>query len=153
MVLARPLDLPLPLLMVALGGGMMFLPAVHAVLIDQHAVARRNLAIDRGGGDVIDRKDRRGNRAEPQILAYLFLPRIGHGHGRHQLAGIAVLGVFKHLPARADFHDPARLHHRDLIGHRQGLLLIVGDQQRGDPSAGQGVRHSFTGRGAQAGIQ
>ena len=40
MVLARPLDLPLPLLMVALGGGMMFLPAVHAVLIDQHAVAR-----------------------------------------------------------------------------------------------------------------
>lgn len=39
-MLARPLDLPLPLLMAALGGGLMFLPAVHAVLIDQHAVAR-----------------------------------------------------------------------------------------------------------------
>ena len=49
------------------------------------------------------------------------------------------------LPRRAFLHDAAALHHRDAVGQRERLGLVVGDEQRGDADArdhlGQLVAH------------
>ena len=34
---------------------------------------------------------------------------------------------------RAELFDPARIHHRDPVGHGQRFLLVVGDEDEGDP--------------------
>ena len=38
--------------------------------------------------------------------------------------------------AAADLHDQTFVHDRDPIGHDQGLLLVVGNEDEGDPEAG-----------------
>ncbi len=39
------------------------------------------------------------------------------------------------LVGRADLLDAALVHHHDPVGHRQRLLLVVGDHDRGEPEA------------------
>ena len=45
----------------------------------------------------------------------------------------AVGGVTVDLRRRADLQDPAPVHHRDAVRHRQRLVLVVGHVHEGDP--------------------
>ena len=44
-------------------------------------------------------------------------------------------GVVVDFRGRADLFDLPLVHHRDTVGHAQGLLLVVGDEDEGDTEA------------------
>ena len=46
------------------------------------------------------------------------------------------VGLVVDLLRRAHLQDPARVHDRDAIAHRQRLVLVVGDVDEGDPDLG-----------------
>ena len=47
-----------------------------------------------------------------------------------------VFGFSYRSAGRAELFDPAAVHHRDRVGHRHGLLLVVGDVHEGDADLG-----------------
>ena len=51
---------------------------------------------------------------------------------RHERRGRELV----HVRRRAELLDPARVHHRDRVGHRHGLLLVVRDVHEGDADLG-----------------
>ena len=63
-------------------------------------------AVTGGDGQPVDRSDETG----------------------HELGGRGAVEHFGHI----DLLDPALVHHADAVGDRQRLLLIVGDEERGD---------------------
>ena len=92
----------------------------HRVVADAEAVAvEAEKAAERGldlGHAVLEPRDL---AAEDVLLA-----DEGGDEGR--------LGVEVDLVGRADLLDPAVVHHRDPVGHGQGLALVVGDEDEGD---------------------
>jgi hypothetical protein len=58
--------------------------------------------------------------------------------GRHQVRHTEEVGhedslrVLVHLLGRAELLDPSGVHHRQPVGHRQGLLLVVRDVEERD---------------------
>ena len=78
----------------------------------------------------------------------------GEGDGlTDELGGGQVQRRLVDLAWRADLGQPAGTHHADLIGERQRLGLVVGDQQRGHALPGQHLGHRRPGAGPQPGVQ
>jgi len=50
------------------------------------------------------------------------------GMESHQARRVGVLGVFHHVPQRADLCDPAGVHDRHPVGHLRDDPHVVGDQ-------------------------
>ena len=58
------------------------------------------------------------------------------GGGVEQRAGIGLLRMGQHLRRRALFHDPAMLHHGDVVADLRRDAKIVGDEQQRDAEPG-----------------
>ncbi len=54
---------------------------------------------------------------------------------------------------RSALDDPAVAHDRDLVGHGQGLRLVVGDQDGGGAVGAQGMPHVLAQSGPQCGVE
>ena len=85
-------------------------------------------------------------------------PRLRRGAGQHDRSaherGDLRVGRGEVDLARGrGLHQPARAHHRDLVGEGQRLVLVVGDQQRGGVGGGQGAAHGAGGALAQTGVE
>ena len=108
-------------------------PVVFAVL---HRAVERDLAAARGDVDV------QTLETDVVVLACVHL-RTGSAEGGHgiviqsvdvtdEIADKFGLRVVVDLIGRADLLDEALVEHRDAVGERQRLLLIVGDEDKRD---------------------
>ncbi len=75
------------------------------------------------------RKDGRGDGGEGDIVTKPAATRIGDGDGGQKLARIGMLRIFEDRRARADFHDPAQIHHTYLMGDPFDHGHVMADEQ------------------------
>jgi hypothetical protein len=69
----------------------------------------------------------------PDAVFGFTLPAGKQVHAADELPDRPVPRRAVNLFGRADLQDPAVVHHDDAVGHRQGLVLVVGDQDGGQP--------------------
>ena len=72
------------------------------------------------------------SRSAPAPATDLDLHQVGRAE---EVGHVGVRGLLVDLARGADLHDPARVHHRQPVGHGQRLLLVVGDVEEGDADA------------------
>jgi hypothetical protein len=61
--------------------------------------------------------------------------RIHQVRDAEEVGDIGVGGLVVDVGGGAELHDVALVHHRQAVGHRERLLLVVGDVQESDPDA------------------
>ena len=96
-----------------------------------HQMAGRDLLVVQGLAEVAQGVDRAGLGPGVQGRA-LLAPgqgRVRVGHRGHELPGIGMARVLEDVPAGADLHDPAQLHHRHPVADPLDHGHVVGDEQ------------------------
>ena len=94
----------------------------------------RVLLLDRLGDHRRVRRQRAGVVGDEQGAA-LYAPHLGREdvRGAEEAGGELGLRRFEHSGGAPHLLDPALVHHRDPVAHRQRLLAVVGDEDEADP--------------------